>query len=490
MDTWGGILGIVATIIVGILAAAIPSRVDAKVEDLVERMQQPLLDFPAIYARTFDLLNSIREEPGSMFIMTSATPVFGIELDKSERVKWTTALNQRIVTKSSRAPLTTVLYCLSPYSPGGATASPLWEFCQELEGSGYLKEKEVRTAGDLFMRSTEALENFGDLAIKSNSEGFELRCGPTPPIHFVLARNAKGESTGILYFQGVKSPKEGLVVPGFETTDERWLELINVVNHFIKSQSPDVLPAFRIDPRTDEQKKRCNELMKYQLRQDHRSPYEHTVGGYEILVNQDVFPPEIGIGTTQLIEALKKIGTTVKDRRPIGIDVGTGTGILALVLAEYCSEVYATDISPAAEVNALENARRAFRLSGDTNGVIRVFRGNLLEPIRGLDRSRIYVVVFNYPFYPSPLAVYNPLGAEKAGMPIVREFFDQLDNLGDRIIVVMPYSSIAGIHDPRTVADEKKFRSVRLQTNENASVYAFTRSETLEELLGRLNTAP
>src|SRR5712692_11155811 len=48
MDKWGAFLGIVATILVGILAASIPSRVEARVEDIAERLQQPLLNFQAI----------------------------------------------------------------------------------------------------------------------------------------------------------------------------------------------------------------------------------------------------------------------------------------------------------------------------------------------------------------------------------------------------------------------------------------------------------
>jgi|SRR6266545_557281 len=81
------------------------------------------------------------------------------------------------------------------------------------------------------------------------------------------------------------------------------------------------------------QKARCEELLKYQL--DRRDSYKVEVGGYEIVVEPDVFPPEMGIGTSQLLEALKKTGQALNTKYPnrccIGIDVGTGSGLLRMI---------------------------------------------------------------------------------------------------------------------------------------------------------------
>jgi len=416
--------------------------------------------------------------------MTSATPVFGIELNAADRSLWANALRRRIVTQGPDQPKTALL-CLSPDSMEGLSASPLWGFCSELERSGLLKKAEVNTAGQLYLRSIAAISEFAAIA---QNQGFELKCGPPPPLHFVLARNANGESKGILYFTGIESPLEGLVVSGFLTLDDHWIRVMNLVYDYVLTQSWDVLSAFRSDPRTPAQKARCEELLKYQL--ERREPYKAEVGGYEIVVEPDVFPPEMGIGTSQLLEALKKTGQALNTQYPshcrIGIDVGTGTGILALALSEYCTEVYATDISPTAVKNAEENFRRSANGAGGANHKdIRVFCGNLLDALPGLDHSALSVVVFNYPFYPSPLAVYNPAGRQTAGITIVREFFEQLSRkVGNESVIIMPHAKIAGEHSPETVAQDKGFISLKIvEDAQGNSVYAFTKSEALADAL-------
>ncbi len=99
MARWGEVVALVATIVVGILVALIPSRLEAQVEHIAERLQQPLANFQAIYAKTLELLLWLKDEPGSVFIMTSATPVFGIELNAADRSRWANALRRRIVTQ-------------------------------------------------------------------------------------------------------------------------------------------------------------------------------------------------------------------------------------------------------------------------------------------------------------------------------------------------------------------------------------------------------
>ena len=58
----------------------IPSQVERRVDAIAGRLQQPLETFEAIYAKSLELLLWLNNEPGSMFAITSATPIFGIEL--------------------------------------------------------------------------------------------------------------------------------------------------------------------------------------------------------------------------------------------------------------------------------------------------------------------------------------------------------------------------------------------------------------------------
>jgi len=83
-------------------------------------------------------------------------------------------------------------------------------------------------------------------------------------------------------------------------------------------------------------------------------------------------------------------------RRPSrrALDIGTGSGFLASVLASFCEEVCAIDVNPAATRAAEFNAR--------WNGLenITFLAGDLLEPVRG---RRFDLIVCNPPFLITPI---------------------------------------------------------------------------------------
>jgi release factor glutamine methyltransferase len=94
------------------------------------------------------------------------------------------------------------------------------------------------------------------------------------------------------------------------------------------------------------------------------------------------------------------------------VDVGTGSGAIALAFAKHVpqAEVLATDIWPEALVVAGYNAKQ-LRLAGR----VRFLQGDLLDPVPG----RVDVVVANLPYLPDslhdpryddepPLAIYAP----------------------------------------------------------------------------------
>lgn len=102
------------------------------------------------------------------------------------------------------------------------------------------------------------------------------------------------------------------------------------------------------------------ELVK---RRGQREPLQHILGttsfcGLEIAVNRHVLVPRPE--TELLAEAGWESLSTLKSRCPTALDLGTGSGCLAIALAAKCQEarVMATDMSAEAIAVATENAAR------------------------------------------------------------------------------------------------------------------------------------
>jgi hypothetical protein len=107
---------------------------------------------------------------------------------------------------------------------------------------------------------------------------------------------------------------------------------------------------------------------------------ETTFHGLEFLTSPGrVFTPRAT--TEALVDAALQ---RIDGRRVRVADVGTGAGVIAVSIAAAApqTEVFATDINPAAVALARENAER--------NGVadrVHVFEGDLLDPVPALCRS-------------------------------------------------------------------------------------------------------
>ena len=115
-------------------------------------------------------------------------------------------------------------------------------------------------------------------------------------------------------------------------------------------------------------------------------------------------------GTTRLL-------ATCSLRRPVAhaVDLGCGTGVLALQLAAHAQHVTAVDINPRAIMFTRINAA----LNGFTN--IDAREGSLLEPLEG---QHVDLVVGNLPFVMSPEQRYLYRDGDRPTEALVQEAID------------------------------------------------------------------
>lgn len=125
---------------------------------------------------------------------------------------------------------------------------------------------------------------------------------------------------------------------------------------------------------------------------------------------------------------------TPRDRVRRALDVGTGCGIQALLLARHADEVVATDVSP----HALEIARTTAALNRATTIDFRL--GGLLDPIGA---ERFDLVVANPPYVISPEHTYVFRDASGRGDELVRELVRALPAvLADRGLAIVLVSGV------------------------------------------------
>jgi release factor glutamine methyltransferase len=126
-----------------------------------------------------------------------------------------------------------------------------------------------------------------------------------------------------------------------------------------------------------------------------RRPLQHLTGTqafwrHDFVVTPDVLipRPETEILVEAALEAMRDLAA------PVVVDVGTGSGCVALSLAAERPDaiVHAVDASAAALAVTSENARRL-----GLSGRVELHEGDLLEPVAGL-RGRVHLVVSNPPY--------------------------------------------------------------------------------------------
>jgi release factor glutamine methyltransferase len=131
------------------------------------------------------------------------------------------------------------------------------------------------------------------------------------------------------------------------------------------------------------------------------------------------------------------------------LDVGTGTGILALAAAKNAALVVGVDVNPKAVALAKENARA----NGITNAEFR--EGDLFSAIGG--DERFDVIVFNPPYL--PVEEYDLLGKAwsggKDGMEAIRRFLVEApSHLRENGMILLLLSSLNDFDEVRKLLGE------------------------------------
>jgi len=132
----------------------------------------------------------------------------------------------------------------------------------------------------------------------------------------------------------------------------------------------------------------------------------------------------------------------------VALDVGTGTGLIALLMARKASFVLGVDINPLAVELAKENARR----NGTENVEFRI--SDLFENVRG----KFDVVTFNAPYLPGepeePIDL--ALVGGKSGREVLDRFIEGvMEHLKPGGTVQIVQSSVTGIDETLKKLREK-----------------------------------
>ncbi len=127
------------------------------------------------------------------------------------------------------------------------------------------------------------------------------------------------------------------------------------------------------------------------------------------------------------------------------LDIGTGTGLIALFAAEMCQEVVGVDINDKAVNLAKHNA------SKNKIENVRFIQSNLFEEVEG----RFDLVVFNPPYLPGNGYDEKIPGSEQwfggeDGISVIRDFSKEVENhLSESGTILLLISSVTGLRDTK-----------------------------------------
>jgi hypothetical protein len=140
--------------------------------------------------------------------------------------------------------------------------------------------------------------------------------------------------------------------------------------------------------------------------------------GLLLVCDRDTTRPDHVMGMSP--STMLTIAHTPREHGAVALDVGTGSGVQALIAARHCDRVVATDVTPRAlwmtELNA--------RLNGIDN--LETREGNFFEPVQG---ERFDLVVSNPPYIVSPDADFLYRDGDMEGDSLCRSLLADLPGL-------------------------------------------------------------
>jgi len=172
---------------------------------------------------------------------------------------------------------------------------------------------------------------------------------------------------------------------------------------------------------------------------------------YVFYVSKDVYEP--AEDTFLLAENL------VVNQSDVVLDVGTGCGILGILMAKKAKKVVATDVNPHAVSCAQMNAK----LNG-VAGKMDIRLGNLFEPVEG--NEKFDVIVFNAPYLPLERSEQKTwVERAWAGGPSGRELIDQFISEAPRYLmekgkIVLVQSTLSNVDATIQKLEEERLRAV------------------------------
>ncbi len=133
----------------------------------------------------------------------------------------------------------------------------------------------------------------------------------------------------------------------------------------------------------------------------------------------------------------------IPTRGGLALEVGTGSGAVAIELAKKGWTVIATDINPLASRNALENVR-----GEGLEGRVQVLAADLLKFLRA--GSKIGLVVFNAPYVPcieAPRSIYDlSWHGGLGGRDVIEEFLGEIERYELEVdCILLVQSSISDV---------------------------------------------
>lgn len=210
-----------------------------------------------------------------------------------------------------------------------------------------------------------------------------------------------------------------------------------------------------------------NERLLAQHRR-HKGPYSVQYDSYVLDMLPGVFNPCYGEGSQLMLQCRDQLSTGTV------LDMGTGSGALALLASETAEEVVACDVSEVAVRCARSNVRRNGR--SDT---VRVQQSNLFDAIP--DHCRFDQIIFNTPFL-----------SGTARTPLERCIYDHEYETLSRFLgeanqyltpggsILLCFGNVGNISYLTYLAEENGFRFDVIADQENRDLVFFVYQMTVE----------